>query len=54
MRWLIWQLQPLLLRIYKKGRYYLAIDYEQPLAPPLVADDAAWLTDQISTADDRT
>ncbi|MEM1310246.1 MAG: DUF4058 family protein [Cyanobacteria bacterium P01_H01_bin.153] len=50
----ILQLQPLLLRVYEKGRYYLAIDYEQPLVPPLAADDVAWMADQIPTANDRT
>jgi hypothetical protein len=32
-------LQPLLNRVYGKGRYHLAIDYGQPAVPPLKPDD---------------
>ncbi|MBE9078526.1 DUF4058 family protein [Romeria aff. gracilis LEGE 07310] len=31
-------LQPLLNRVYEKGRYHLAIDYGQPALPPLTQD----------------
>lgn len=47
-------LQPLLERVYQKGRYYLAIDYQQPPVPPLVAEDAAWLAEQLQAATDGT
>lgn len=46
-------LQPLLQRVYQKGRYHLAIDYEQPLVPSLAADDAAWLAAQIPAANEE-
>lgn len=35
-------LQPLLQRVYEKGRYHLAIDYAQPPVPPFLAKDQAW------------
>ncbi len=35
-------IQPLLNRVYDKGRYHLAIDYSQPAKPPLPEDDAVW------------
>ena len=35
-------LQPLLQRVYEKGRYHLAIDYQQPPQPPLAESDRAW------------
>ncbi len=35
----ILELQPLLNRVYEKGRYHLAIDYTQP---PLYEEDAQW------------
>jgi hypothetical protein len=38
----ILNLQPLLDRVYEKGRYYLAIDYTQPPQPPLSEDDRQW------------
>lgn len=50
----ILHLQPLLERVYQKGRYYLAIDYAQPPVPPLTAADAAWLAEQLQAATDRT
>jgi hypothetical protein len=38
----ILELQPLLDRVYEKGRYHLAIDYTQPPQPPLSEEDAQW------------
>jgi hypothetical protein len=38
----ILELQPLLDRVYEKGRYYLAIDYSQPPQPPLSGEDTRW------------
>jgi hypothetical protein len=38
----ILELQPLLDRVYEKGRYYLAIDYKKPPQPPLSEEDARW------------
>jgi hypothetical protein len=35
----ILELQPLLDRVYEKGRYYLAIDYSQPPQPSLSEKD---------------
>lgn len=46
----ILELQPLLNRVYEKGRYHLAIDYGQPPVPPLGEDDAQWAIDQITNA----
>jgi hypothetical protein len=43
-------LQPLLNRVYEKGRYHLAIDYSQPPVPPLGEEDAKWATDHIQKA----
>ncbi len=40
-------LQPLLERVYSKGRYHLAIDYHQPARPPLSQEDQDWLTAQL-------
>jgi len=39
----ILDLQPLLHRIYEKGRYHLAIDYQQPLVPALSEADQNWV-----------
>ena len=39
----ILDLQPLLRRIYEKGRYHLAIDYRQPLIPALSEPDQNWV-----------
>jgi hypothetical protein len=41
-REVILDLQPLLNRIYARARYYLTIDYNQELIPPLKAEDKAW------------
>lgn len=38
----ILELQPLLNRVYEKGRYHLAIDYRQPPIPPLGEEDKQW------------
>lgn len=35
-------LQPLLNRVYEKGRYHLAIDYTQPPILPLAGGDSQW------------
>jgi hypothetical protein len=40
-------LQPLLQRVYQKGRYYLAIDYRDPPIPPLEDSDADWVAEQL-------
>jgi hypothetical protein len=39
----ILDLQPLLHRIYEKGRYHLAIDYQQPPVPALSEVDQNWV-----------
>jgi hypothetical protein len=39
----ILELQPLLDRVYEKGRYYLAIDYSQPPQLPLSEEDTQWV-----------
>jgi hypothetical protein len=38
----ILELQPLLNRVYQKGRYYLVIDYSRPPQPPLSLEDSQW------------
>jgi hypothetical protein len=40
-------LQPLLQRVYQKGRYHLAIDYGKPPIPPLEDSDADWVAEQL-------
>jgi hypothetical protein len=40
-------LQPLIGAIYQRSRYHLSIDYTRPLAPPLGAEDAAWLEGRL-------
>jgi hypothetical protein len=40
-------LQPLVGVIYQRYRYEDSIDYAKPLAPPLDAEDAAWLEQQL-------
>ncbi len=44
------ELQPLLQRVYAKGRYHLAIDYTQPIQPKLNDDDQAWVSALLSNA----
>jgi hypothetical protein len=39
----ILDLQKLLNYVYERGRYHLAIDYTQPVQPPLSATDAQWV-----------
>lgn len=39
----ILDLQPLLHWVYQRGRYYLAIDYTQPLQPSLSQADRQWV-----------
>ncbi|MCY7278244.1 MAG: DUF4058 family protein [Phormidesmis sp. CAN_BIN44] len=34
----------MLQQVYERGRYHLAIDYQQPPQPPLSQDDLDWLT----------
>jgi hypothetical protein len=43
-------LQPLVEGIYAEFRYDRDIDYSQPLTPPLGADDATWLAEQLRSA----
>lgn len=40
-------LQTMIESIYADFRYDSDIDYTKPLTPPLTADDAAWLADQL-------
>lgn len=41
-------LQPLLSRVYAKGRYHLAIAYGPPPVPPLSEADATWAAEQLA------
>jgi hypothetical protein len=41
------ELQPLLDAIYQSGGYRADVDYDQPLKPPLSAEQAAWLAQQL-------
>jgi hypothetical protein len=40
-------LQPMIDGIYQRYRYRQSIDYQKPLAPPLTAEEAAWLGRQL-------
>jgi hypothetical protein len=40
-------LQPIIDDIYERGRYREDIDYTRPLTPPLSAEQAAWLAQQL-------
>ncbi len=40
-------LQPLVDTVYERSRYARSIDYRKPLTPPLAADDATWLEQQL-------
>lgn len=40
-------LQPLIERIYQRGRYHQDIDYTRPLTPPFTAEQTAWLQQQL-------
>ncbi len=42
-------LQPMIDGIYERARYSRSIDYRKPLSPPLSAEDAAWLQQQIQS-----
>ena len=41
-------LQPLVESVYERSRYAREIDYQQPLRPPLPAEDIAWLQSQVA------
>ncbi|ASC69561.1 hypothetical protein XM38_004880 [Halomicronema hongdechloris C2206] len=41
-------LQPLLNRVYEKGRYHLAIDYGQPPVPPLSKQNEQWMAELLA------
>jgi Protein of unknown function (DUF4058) len=41
------ELQPMIDAIYSRWRYYRSIDYRTPLAPPLSAEETAWLAQQL-------
>ena len=40
-------IQPMIDAIYQRSRYERSIDYAKPLTPPLGAEDAAWLEQQL-------
>jgi hypothetical protein len=40
-------LQPMIAATYQRSRYERSIDYTQPLRPPLVPQEAAWLEQQL-------
>ena len=40
-------LQPLIDAVYERSRYGRRLDYTRPLTPPLRAEDAAWLEQQL-------
>jgi hypothetical protein len=42
-------LQPLIEKLYRRGRYEEEIDYSKPLTPPLGPKEAAWLKQQLET-----
>jgi hypothetical protein len=46
-------LQPLIEGIYRRYRYAQSIDYTRPLTPPLSADEAAWLRQQLAARPKR-
>jgi hypothetical protein len=45
-------LQPMVDAIYERGRYDQEIDYSQPLTPPLSAEQAAWLEQQLRSPEE--
>lgn len=47
-------LQAVLQQVYERGRYHLAIDYQQPPQPPLFQDDLDWLTVLLAEKGDRS
>jgi hypothetical protein len=44
------ELQAVLEQAYRKGRYYLTIDYSEPPEPPLSRNDARWASGLIKAA----
>lgn len=46
---LVLDLQPLVDAVYRRARYSLTLDYSRPLTPPLEAEDANWLVEQLRT-----
>ncbi|MEM8805267.1 MAG: DUF4058 family protein [Cyanobacteria bacterium P01_G01_bin.38] len=42
------EIQPLINRVYDKGRYHLAIDYTQPPVPQFSAEDNQWAAELLS------
>lgn len=46
----ILQLQPLLNRVYEKGRYHLAIDYGLSAVPLLSESDQRWLAELLASS----
>src|ERR1019366_6422518 len=42
-------LQPIIEAIYAESRYHRSIDYLKPITPPLSAEEAAWLSSQLSS-----
>ena len=40
-------IQPMIDDIYTPSKYWRSIDYTKPITPPLSADDAAWLDQQL-------
>jgi len=40
-------LQPLIEGIYRRYRYEQSIDYSRPLTPPLAAEEATWVAQQL-------
>jgi hypothetical protein len=47
-------LQPLIDAIYERSQYAVDIDYRQPLDPPLIAADAAWLEQSLRQRQERS
>jgi hypothetical protein len=41
------ELQPMVEAIYARSRYYVDIEYDRPLSPPLTAEETAWLAEQV-------
>ncbi|GAB4195338.1 MAG: hypothetical protein Fur006_41680 [Coleofasciculaceae cyanobacterium] len=44
-------LQKLLNEVYERARFDLAIDYSQPLKPPLSAEEVAWVREILGRSD---
>ncbi len=43
-------LQRLVNEVYERARFDLAIDYSQPVKPPLSPEEAAWVTEILAGA----